>query len=1146
MKKNNVSGNILTEKLPIKHFLRIMRTTFVLFFICLFCALADPVYTQNARVTIHESNVTLKEVLSEIERQTDYLFIYSNEVNTDTKVSISARQKAVSEVLEQILSKKNMNYSMEGNHIILSIRKNNKMDHALIMDVNQQPQKKKISGTVIDENGMPIIGANIVEAGTTNGAVTDVDGKFLLSVEDNAVIHISYIGYLEQSVRTSTKSKIDVILREDTRALDELVVVGYGVQKKTAITGAISTVNTEDLVNIPVSNTSNVLSGRLAGVFVNNASGAPGYAADIRIRSVNTWKGANAPLYVIDGVIADKGSFDALDISEIENITVLKDAASGAIYGARAANGVLLVTTRTGKTGKLKLEYNYSYSFEQPSKVPEYMSSADVIKYHNIAYKHVGNPPFADEEEVDYYTNKNEYIDEWYQMAYSEPILQKHSLSATGGNDLVKYFVGTAYFDQKAFIKTSTYKKFNIRTNLDITFTEDLSGTFKMFFNEGVNKRFSFQEDMWSTFDTDPFFGSLWARLLYYMPFDRPKTSDGHFTHVWVGNPLAFIESGGYNRVVDNNVDYLIGLDYKVPFIEGLTLTSKYSRNITGKTNIQYDIKPTVYEVKKLGSHGLIPTDEIIRATKTSYPSKEGLGQRNATARSYQFNMGCNYSKKISDHHVELLFNYEQSEGEDNNFYGVRENFPLLQRDQFWATSESRTDSYLGGGNYEYGRASYIARLAYNYTNTYFLTATVRRDGSMLFAPGYRWGNFPSISAGWIVSNENFFKNNLFDFFKLRATWGIAGNDAVGGWKWKESFKSNGTAYIGEASLPRVTYSGIVNANLTWEKSREINLGIDTRFLKRFLFNAEYYSRRNYDILDSRIVSLPTEFGGSMPPVNYGIVDALGVEFELGYIGNIDNFSYEIKGNLSYATNKIIEKDIPQNVRDVDNPIGRSTDYVALLVCRGIMRTPDDIDILPDGFTMYGKRPTLGALRFVDISGPENEPDGKIDDYDRQVLNGKHWLPPYSYGLSLTGNWKKLTVDLFFQGILGGVKLYDDGYGRRFMEWARPPQFWTDSWSPENPDAKYPAPVPLDYTIDHYPSTFWLCSSNYLRLQHLTLSYFLPQSWVQKIRLQNLRFMLTGSNLFTISPFKYYDPAIENMNRYPTMKTYTLGINVVF
>jgi TonB-linked SusC/RagA family outer membrane protein len=1012
-----------------------------------------------------------------------------------------------------------------------------------------QAGKKQISGTVVDETGEPVIGANIVEKGTINGTITDASGSFSLNVPASAVLKVSFIGYAEQEVNVGSNSRLQITLVEDSRLIDEVVVIGYGSQKRTSITGAVSSMKAEAVENIPVSNLSNALAGRISGVYVNQASGMPGYSAGIRVRAVNTWKSSGgAPLYVIDGTVTDKSAFDGLDYSEVESITVLKDAASGAVYGARAANGVILVTTKTGKSGKFRLDYNYTYSFDEPAKLPEYATSGDAIRFSNMLRAASGAEPFADDEEVAYYTANDPgkaFFDEVYQNA----VLQKHSLSGSGGTDKVRYFLGASYFDQTGFIETLGYRKYNVRSNVDVNFTDDLSGSFKFSFNEGEIQRFAFQEDNSGTFDSQDTGGTLIGRLRYWQCFARPTTTDGHFINTgWIGNSTAFIKEGGTNRTAINNTDFQIGLKYKIPKIDGLSVSGDFNRHIQQSTNKHYEVKPILYDVVKKGSHGLIYTDEIIGSRQSSYPSTQYLGQRQINKKSYQLNFALNYEKTFGEHNVSAFAGYEQSEGFDNTFYGVREQFPLYLNDQFWATSSARSDSYVGGDEYESGRASWIGRLSYQYADKYFLNATVRRDGSMLFAPDYRWGTFPSVSLGWVLSNEGFMQKPFLDFLKLRASWGLAGNDVVGGWAWAEKYQPNGSFMIGTSMLPRVAYGGIVNEQLTWEKTSEYNVGFDSRFLGGVILNMEYYYRHNYDILDSRIASLAASFGGSMPPMNYGKVDAHGIELELGYSGQSKDFSYEIKGNFTYAVNRVIERDVAENVRDVNDPNGRSTDYVAILVSKGILRTQADLDALPADYTIYGKKPILGQLNFEDVSGlTPGVPDGKIDDYDRQVIQGKHYNAPYVYGLNLTGEWKGFGIDVFFQGALGVSKMYNDGdFARRVTTGIRPPVFRLDSWTPDNINAKYPQAVDWEYTADHKESTFWLENGNYVKLQYLSLYYSLPKELLQKAKIANVKFMMAGNNLLTFSPFKYYDPAVSEIRGYPTMRTITLGANITF
>ncbi len=1143
MKKNNSIG--WGCKFPgIKKLLQIMKLTLMLVVISVIGAFASKSYSQTKNLSLKLERATVKEVLSDIEKQSEFYFMYSEKIiDVNREVNINIKNQKIESVLKELFAGTEINYTIRDRIIVLTT------PEVFNDNPNSSFQQNVVSGKVTDSSGLPLPGVTVVVKGTTQGTVTNADGNYTLSnISENATLIFSFVGMKTQEFATDGKTTIiNVTMAEEAVGIEEVVAIGYGDRKKSSVTGAITKMEAEDVEDIPVPNLSNALAGRMSGVFVDQKSGAPGYAADIRIRSVNTWKSTgNEPLYVIDGVILDKSSFDALDFSEVENITVLKDAASGSIYGARAANGVILITTKTGQKGKFKLNYSYSYSFDQPSKIPDYTDAYETALLNQHAYGLQGIE-FMDEEELAYY-KENDPAKAYYDLAYSDPTLQKHSLTGTGGTERFKYFVGASYFNQTGFIKTAEYKKFNIRSNVDINFTDELSCTFKISYNEGINERFAYREDMdYSTFDSRSDFGNLWGRLLYYLPFTKPVTSEGLYVNTgWIGNPLAFINEGGTNTAKDQNTDFLIGLNYDVPFVDGLSISGKFSRNYTIESTKQYEIKPTLYDVAKEGSHEFIYTDEVIGSSKGSWPPTERLGQRQVTNTNYQLNFGVNYVKKFGEHNIDFLFNYEQSEGVDNTFYGVRENFTLLYTDQFWATGSSRDASYLDGSEYEYGRASFISRLSYHYGDKYFLDATLRRDGSMLFAPDYRWGYFPSVSLGWILTNENFLKEGFLNFLKLRASWGSTGNDAVGGWEWIESYASNGSVMIGESMVPRVTYSGIINEKLTWEKTNEINIGLDSHFLGGVIFNMEYYYRHNYDILDSRIASLPASFGGSMPPVNYGIVDGNGIEFEIGYTGNIREFKYELKGNLSYVTNKVIKKDTPENVRDVNNPNGRSTDMVAMLVSTGILRTQEDIDALPEGYTIYGITPELGMLNYEDVSGLElGIPDGKIDDYDRQVIEGKHYIAPYTYGLNLAGSWKDFGIDIFFQGVSGISKLYSNAEtGRAFHGGARAPSFRLDSWTPDNIDAEYPQ-VSLN-SQDHQASTFWLRSGDFIRLKQLNFYYSLPKSIIQKVNLTDVRLQLMGTNLFTITPWDYYDPSVEAAWRYPTMKTYTLGINVTF
>lgn len=1129
------------ERSGFKKVLIVMKLTTIFLFLSAL-AMATSTFSQNARFDLSVKDASIIQVFDEIERVSDYGFLFkTDQLDLNRKYTLDLKNANIEKVLQAVLDQNEFTYNFIDRNIVIS---------RIESQTSQDNKVNKVSGKVTDSSGSPLPGVSVVVKGTTTGAITDGDGNYsLTNVPGNATLLFSFVGMKTQEVSVGTKTTINVVLVEETIGIDEVVAIGYGNQKKSSVTGAITTMEAEEVKNIPVTKLSNVLAGRMSGVYVNQASGAPGYGADIRIRSVNTWKGAVEPLYVIDGIISTKQVFDALTANEIKSITVLKDAASSAVYGARGGNGVILITTNTGNEGKFKLTYNYSYSFDRPTEFPKYVDAKDMVRLINYAFTSTGQQPRFGEQEVAYFS-ENDPARALFDEVYRDPVLQNHSVSVTGGGEKIKYFVSGSTSNQSAFLTNADYKTYNLRSNINANFTKNLNGFFNMSYHYSQKNRFVMQEDNVANFEVDDTFGQFWARILYWQPYAAPKTSDGKLINPgWIGNALGFVEEGGMNTRDEYNLNTVMGLTYKAPFLKGLSFSGIYSPQFFYRHIKHYETKMTLYNVEKEGEHGFIYTDNVISSTQSSYPSKERLAKSSRLNKDYQLNLSANYQKNFDKHSIGAMFNMEVSEGYRDYFYGVRENFPLLQKPQFWATGSSREDSYVDGSEYEYGRMSYIGRFMYDYDEKYFLNATLRRDGSMLFAPDYRWGNFPSVSLGWVISKEDFLSDSFINFLKIRTTWGLTGNDDVGGWAWAESFSSNGSYMMGSSIVPRVKFDGIINEKLTWEQTSEYNIGFDSRLFNGVILNFEYYNRHNFDILGSRIASLPSSYGGKMPPVNYGVVDGHGFEFELGYNGRLGELFYEIKGNLSYATNKVVVKDVPENVRDVNNPIGKSTDYVATLVSTGIMRTPEEVAALPQGYTIFGLKPTIGALNFEDVSGIDGVPDGKIDGYDEQVIVGKHYLPPYTYGFNINGTWKGIGIDIFFQGVLGVSKMYNDDYGglnRSFYQNQRQPVMWLDSWSEDNIDASWPKPVPAGKSKDQLASTFWLKNGDYLRLKNINISYSIPKSIIGKLNISDATLMVSATNLLTLTGFKYYDPTINSYGAYPNMKSYTFGINVTF
>nr|MBA4166827.1 TonB-dependent receptor [Chitinophagaceae bacterium] len=438
---------------------------------------------------------------------------------------------------------------------------------------------------------------------------------------------------------------------------------------------------------------------------------------------------------------------------------------------------------------------------------------------------------------------------------------------------------------------------------------------------------------------------------------------------------------------------------------------------------------------------------------------------------------------------------------------------------------------------------------------------SLRRDGSYRFSPANRWGYFPAISGGWRISEEPFFANNVkfMDLLKLRASFGVTGNDAVGGYQWYDKATNAGSYVLGEtpAANPGIRYGGsyqdskyvwhsydIANKNLTWEKSRSYNFGIDARFFKSLNFTAEYWMRHTYDILGQRQKALPGTFGAQLPDENYGQVDSRGIELELGYDGQIGKqFSFYVRGNVAYATNKIIKQDVAENTREVDNPVGRPLDYVKGLVVTDMIRTQADLDKIPGTYTIYGVKPQLGMYNYQDVSGPGGKPDGIIDDFDNQVISNYSWSP-YTAGLNLGGSWKGFSVDVFFQGVAGGKKLYNDVTAGRGFNVDHAPSIWLDRWTPETPNGRFPHPVD-GWFPDQLNSTFWLYNTSYARLKNATVSYTIPRKLNQKLNVQKIQVYLSGTNLFRISDNSFdFDVELNGPTSYPVMKTFTAGLNI--
>ena len=1011
-------------------------------------------------------------------------------------------------------------------------------------------QKRLVTGVVLDSQGEPVVGANVFEKGEkTNGTITDIDGKFSLNVSDNATLVISFVGFKNQEIAVKGRDKIDIRLADDSELLDEVVVVGYMTQKKGLVTGAVSSMKMDEKLNtLPTTSAGNILVGKLAGVSVSTPNGLPGAAPSISIRTGSSWNDQNVT-YVIDGVVRGGGDFNNLSPNEIEDITVLKDAASAAIYGSRSAGGVIIVTTKKGTRGKPVFNYSYGYSIDTRTKNSDLTSGVEAAELYGRINGEADLAGWAwSQEEIDHIrTINNGWGYDQLDAVWRNPVTQTHNFSVNGGSEKVRYFGAASYVKQEGFLKPYTYDKYNIRMNVTADITKDL----EVFAGLAI----------YNTFQGNAVFENAeanYGKLRVWQP-DQPVYTDSgkHIDFGWIANNGASVDGkGGYNKSQMLKPQAVISATYKAPFLKGLSAKISYSRSWVHDLNKIYYTNYDLYQVKKSGTHNHIfstKDEDIIGTRKTTWVGKDYIQRKSSWSGDKQFNVQLSYENVFNNlHRVSGTLVTEWYEGDGASVHGGRETFPVYMTDQFWAASSARADTWGGGDtDWQSGRFSYIGQFSYSYADKYLLSFSFREDGSMNFAPSQRWGFFPAGSLGWGISEESFFNKSAIQFLKLRASVGLTGNDSVGGWQWQESYKSGSSAYFGSSPSKSVgiTYGSVVNPNLTWEKALSYNVGADVNFLNHWTVSADYWYRNSYDILGSRQNTLPNSFSLTMPAENYGEIHAQGFDLQLGYHGNNKDFSYYGNLTMSYGWNKTIKQDYAENARWIDIPVGKSRSYITGWEFDKIIRTQEELDAFKAEHPNYqhnGLSPELGMMVFKDLSGPDGKPDGIINDWDKVILKNSN--NPVIYGLNLGGSWKGLSVDMMFSGQLGVDKWATDLAGG--VEWNRMWKKWyNDSWTPENQNATLPKRISSNNAKTYETaSSYWLKDASFMRLKYLTVSYDLPKNQFYNKLFDNVRFFVTGTNLFVLSSFNknYYDPEIGNGNAFPILRSVNLGVDVKF
>jgi TonB-linked SusC/RagA family outer membrane protein len=1031
-----------------------------------------------------------------------------------------------------------------------------------------------IKGKVVDNKGEGLPGISVKVERTGVSSQTDGSGNFQIVANAGDVVSFTAIGYMPKKLTISNeKTALIITLEEDNKKLEEIVVVGYGSQKKVNLTGAISTIKTADIASIPVSNLSNALAGRLPGATIVGSSGLAGAASSIRIRGSSV-----EPLYVINGIIKSKADFDALNANEVESISILKDAATASIYGSKGGDGVVLVTTKKGIVQKPTFDYSNSFSFSKTTQPQQDFTATEELRYNNNVARGQGLPEPIGQDIFDYFKDKSYSINDYI---WRNPSVQEHNVGLRGGSELIQYNMNLSYHNENGSYNNLDFNRYNFRSDI----TANVSKRIKINLNISGNQR-NFNRWYWPYDDpasntVGDFYRATfnWTRLYpfyvdgsgnpSYNSNDLPVIA-GSWSPVWaVNNSPAYIHNK--LRTLDGILRFDLDLGEHIPGLS-TALQAQYNANDNNMKsfvvfNQVYKFQSNINNPTNKYVPGPINPKEInIHTMSNDYPNiREGFGLGDG----YTLNWFLNYNRTFGKHAINAMAVYEQARTNSKSLNGMRQKLLVNGIDQLFNASDDAVNSTFSGREGIETRSSVIGRINYSYADKYIAEFSFREDGNYRFAPGVRWGFFPSGSAAWRLGQENFMKDiTWLSELKLRGSFGTAGNDlagitsdAIAPFQWAQYFnKASGTVF-GSSLADGLAPATLPNPNVTWATSKMANIGLDFGlFNNRLTGSAEYFTKKTSDILITRLGSTPNTLGATLPAVNYAERSWKGFEFSTAWSDTKGEINYSVFANMGYSKDQwdiIDQPDAFTNGTYLNNwqsKIGHPENRIKGLQSLGIIRTQEQLDALPSTYMQYGSKPKLGYILYKDIRGANfsEGPDGKIDDNDLTYLSDNA-IPRINFGFGFRVAWKGISLSTLFQGVSAYDKIVSTGNtstGGVFQTGDRPYfALWAkDYWTPENPNAKYPMASNMfgDQNVGGGPSTFWIRNGAYIRLKNIDLGYELPAEWTKRIGLQKVRVFANGTNLFVITGFKEHDPEQERLDSYPLMKTYTAGLNVTF
>ncbi|TDE13964.1 SusC/RagA family TonB-linked outer membrane protein [Dyadobacter psychrotolerans] len=1109
----------------------------------------------NKEISLRIESSEVKSILSQIEKQANVRFVYStNSIQARKKVSFSATNSKLSDVLDKLLNPLDISYEIEGTRILLQRKLNETIVKAPEVD-------KTISGKVVDDKGEALPGVSIVVKGTQQGTSTDIDGKYQLSIPDgSSTLIFSFVGYISTEKTVTNETVIDITLATDTKSLQEIVVVGYGTQKRANVTAAISSVPMSEIKDMPVSNVATALQGKIPGVVIQQNNGTPGSTPAIKVRGFGSISAGNSPLIVVDGNIVNANIFSTLNTNDIESMDVLKDASSTAIYGSKGSNGVILITTKRGKSGKPSVNLDVFTGFQQVSKKIDLINSQQFAEFgkdasNNAYLDNIKGANITDANSVrptDYlrYRYPRGEVFEWLNFDdpakvaalpytdYQDEIfktakMNSYQLSASGGTDKARYSISGGYLQQDGIIRRSALDRYTLRANVEVNILPKLK------IGMNLNPSYKIQQEVkdaghWAD-------NAVINSALSVMPFIPIYAADGSYTsqtafaapynYPGITNPVANITEYNSQYLTTN----LLGNTYAE-----LNLFKDFTYRVSGNINFTGN-RRNAYRTSKMPLNQILPPSV---STGTAY-SDQSL--------SWLFNQTLNYSKSLNDiHNFDVLIGMESTKFQYQDSQGTGSSYPNDVVETLNGSASGTTTTSVSSKT-ENASASYFARANYNYKGKYLVNVSVRRDGSSIFGPDNRWGTFPAGSLGWRVSEETFMKSiAAISEAKLRISYGLSGNNAFNNnYPYVATLRSDNYSF-NNGLVNGLAPSSLANSQLGWERSQQLDAGIDLGFFSnRILVIVDYYQRTTKDLLLS--VNVPTVTGFSTAVKNIGRMENKGWEFGVNTRNLTKAVIWNTSLNLSFNRNKVVALGPTgdpirsasgvgeTNITQIGSPIGSFYGYKQL----GIFKDQADLDSYPHDAT---SKP--GDVKYEDING-----DKIINANDRTIIGNNQ--PDFIYGVTNTFSYKGFDLNIAIQGTQGGEIL---NLSRRFFEnlegnanqLSTVLTRWRSASDPG--DGVTPRANARTTGNNNAISTRWVEDGSYLRIQNVSLGYQLPASLVSKAKLQQVRIYASAQNLFTFTKYLNFNPEVSNYEGpltggvdygvYPLAKTFTIGVNI--